>query len=138
VLPNSLFQRATSVYSGSCVAFVAITEHGVQQLGETHRSEAGRRLPAGWTEVADPESGRPYYAGPRNETTWTPPLTSAAIAARALFSEHGIASVPTTQIWKDGELLRQLGSVELESALSKLVADDNLYDKPPGVAGDCA
>jgi len=140
VLPNSMVARAASMYSGANVAFVVLTEHGVEQLGRVGPWVKGRAplLPAGWREVTDSESGGVFYIGPRNETRSIRPLTEAAKAAGRLFDAYGIDSLPTTQIWKGGKLMQELGSVALDAALGKLVAEDNLYDKPPGVAGDCA
>ena len=141
MLPNSMVRRVASNYASARVAFVALTERGVEQLGGTHSSvkgEASTLLPAGWREEHDPVTGQLRYIGPHNQTMSSWPLTEAAGAARELFEQYTIDALPTTQVWRDGELLRQVGSVELEALLKQIVAEDNLYDKPPGVAGDCA
>ena len=47
-------------------------------------------------------------------------VAALARVAQALFAERGIASLPTTQLWKGGELLQEVGSMGLEKALLAL------------------
>jgi len=131
-LPNSMFERVASVFAGSLVAFYVLTEAGgVEQLRGIRRRAAS--LPDGWRVETD-VSGCAHYVGPLGETVHS----EAAVAAKALFGRYGIDQCPTTQVWKAGELVQQVGTVALEAALRKYVEDDSLYDKPPGVAGDCS
>ena len=98
------------------------TASGQQAASLDYAKPAPAPLPAGWRQATDPKSGRPYYISPERETTWVRPLTEAAAAARRLFQERGIETLPTTQLWRAGELLQEIGSMSLEGALVQLGA----------------
>lgn len=132
-LPNNMFRRVASVFAGSCIAFYVVTTSGIEQLRAGVRTSLALP-PMGWRVEPDEETGMPHYVGPRGERL----LSEAAVEARARVAEFEIMVWPTTQIWRDGVLVQEVGTVALEAALRKYVEDDNLYDKPPGVAGDCA
>ena len=148
-MSNSMVERVASRYAGSQlaggtpVAFVQLSEQqGLEQLGKAQMYVDPRKavsgqaavsldavappppppLPQGWRQAIDPNSGRAYYISPERETTWEPPLTAAAAAARKLLVERGIGSLPTTQIWKGGEVVAEVGSMTLEAALVELGA----------------
>ena len=77
----------------------------------------------GWRAVEDKGSGRTYYYDMRTkETRWEKPVTEAYRAAARLCAERGIRSLPTTQVWQGGKLVREVSSSNLEAELLALGA----------------
>ena len=130
-IANSMVERVAARFKGARITFVVVTENGVEQLGSWPRAGSGKAsLPDGWSGVGkDP-------AALNSETTRTQAPTEAAAAAAELFRERGIDSLPKTQIWRSGEMVEEVSSMALEMALARLVTNDHLYDKPPGMSGD--
>ncbi|KAL1524664.1 hypothetical protein AB1Y20_019550 [Prymnesium parvum] len=141
-LANGMVRRVASLYAGSQiaggtpVAFVQLSYDGVQQLGKASvftdprgaaaaaaaEAPATPRLPPGWEQATDAKTGRAYYISPTQEVTWDRPLTETGAQAQKLFEARGIDTLPTTQIWRKGKLLKQVGSMALEQALLDLKA----------------
>lgn len=141
-MTNSLIERIASKYAasqivgGTPVAFVQLSELGVDVLGKSTVYVDPRKsgttppaskakdvgLPPGWKQATDPNSGQTYYISPSKETTWTRPLTEAGLAAQKLFKERGVEVLPTTQIWRHAQLLKVVSSMSLEQSLVDLGA----------------
>ena len=133
---NSLVARTASRYAasqmvgGPVCGFVQLSEAGFERLGGVSlgapsspaAAAAGGLLP-GWRAVFDKKSGREYYYNEKSkETTWDKPVTEAYRAAARLCAERGVRSLPTTQVWRGGALVREVSSAELEAELLKLGA----------------
>mmetsp|Transcript_73366 Transcript_73366/g.122577 ORF Transcript_73366/g.122577 Transcript_73366/m.122577 type:complete len:374 (-) Transcript_73366:229-1350(-) len=148
-ISNGMVERIASIYSGSQlaggtpVAFLRITTQGIERLGKSQLFTDPRKpaegqsgislgatpltplkpLPVGWREAQDPKTGRTYYIDVKNKkSTWTRPLTDADATAQKVFAERSITSLPTTQIWQHGKLVKEVSSMMLESTLAELGA----------------
>jgi len=131
-IANSMVARTASRFASSQIAggpacgFVQLCERGFERLGAAAPQPApsqGAGLPPGWKAAFDKGSGREYYYNVETrETVWIKPLSEAAAAAAALRDERGVESLPTTQIWRGKQLVRQVASTQLEAALVALGA----------------
>lgn len=141
---NSLVGRTASRYAasqmlgGPVCGFVQLSEQGFERLGTAKMwsDPRARSSPAagpspppadgllpGWKAVEDKSSGRTYYYNTKTkETSWDKPVTEAYRAAARLCAERGIRSLPTTQVWQGGKLLREVSSFNLEAELLALGA----------------
>lgn len=141
---NSIVGRTASRYAasqmvgGPVCGFVQLSEQGFERLGTAQvwsdprdRSTpvaapppppAGGMLP-GWKAVEDKSSGRTYYYDTKTkETSWEKPVTEAYRAAAKLCAERGIRSLPCTQVWVGGALIKEVSSSNLEAELLALGA----------------
>lgn len=146
-LANSLVARTASRYAssqlvgGPVCGFVQLSEAGFERLGKAstwvdpRKAAMEAALPApppppaadgllpGWKAVVDEKTGRTYYYDTQTkQTSWTRPLTEAARAASQLCVERGVRSLPTTQVWQGGAMVREVASTELEALLLELGA----------------
>lgn len=141
---NSLVGRTASRYAASQMAggpvcgFVQLSERGFERLGtaQVWTDPRERRSPVaapsppaadgllpGWRAAEDPSSGRTYYyETTTKQTSWQKPVTEAYRAAARLCAERGIRSLPTTQVWQGGELVREVSSSNLEAEIVQLGA----------------
>ena len=146
-MSNSLVARTATRYAtsqlvgGPVCGFVQLSEAGFERLGKTEtwvdpRKRGAQAQPPsaakpppsaegllpGWKAATDQE-GRTYFFNQKTkETSWERPVTEACRAAATLCAERGVQSLPTTQVWQGGELVREVSSMELEKALLELGA----------------
>lgn len=166
-MSNALVARTATRFAssqlvgGPVCGFVQLSEAGFERLGkaETWVDPRKRGAPAaaaepppppadgllpGWKEATDKEGRVYYYNTKTKETSWERPISEARRAAAMLCSERGVQSLPTTQVWQGGELLREVSSMELEKLLLELGArsvdgsggvatgNEQLYDRNRG------
>lgn len=167
-MSNSLVARTATRFAssqlvgGPVCGFVQLSEAGFERLGkaETWVDPRKRGAPAaaaepspppssdgllpGWKAATDQEGRTYYYNQKTKETSWERPVTEARRAAAKLCAERGVQSLPTTQVWQGGELVREVSSMELEALLVELGArsvdgnggvatgNERLYDRNRG------